>query len=347
MAQQATNQTVTVPIDLLESLLKSVNSLRDEVSLLRNENTETKDSLAAVLASASPSTPRGAFSLFPELLPEIRHMIWDAALHIPRIVSAEIVGRERGGYSEALTPTAPNSSILFVNRESRGQAKMVLACFTAKENSSRDRIPLLYINPAIDTLWVVNLTWERARNGSVGALLGKSMIRKLAIPAKTWNGILDSVGGGKEEDALRFLIELREKGIEMVIVALDDEDAVERLDPVFIKPKEIPAFYMEDESIQYFKEDPHLNGREEAKWSTCCYLVNKWIENARDWYMKGVGITKKSPTDSSNEMYNVMVQWSLEKWEPPRFKFMEVTTRKQLGKFKKFSEGKGYGDSKQ
>jgi hypothetical protein len=63
--------------------------------------------------------------------------------------------------------------------------------------------------------------------------------------------------------------------------------------------------------------------------------------------METVGITKKSPTDSSNEMHNVMVQWSLENWEPPRLEFMEVTTRKQLGKLKKFSEGNGCGGSRE
>jgi hypothetical protein len=173
------------------------------------------------------------------------------------------------------------------------------------------------------------------------------MIRKVAISAKTWGGILNSTDGGKEEDVLRFLIELREKGVETVIVALGDEDAAEQLDPVFIKPKKIPAFYMNPESIQAFEEETHLNGKEEVKWSTCCYLANKSIEHARDWYMEDVGITKKSPTDSNNEMHNVMVQWSLKKWKPPRFKFMEATTRKQLGELKKLSEGKGYGGSRQ
>lgn len=140
MAQQATNQIVTVPVDLLKSLLTSVNRLRDEVSLLRSENTETKDILTAALASISPPPPRGAFSLFPDLATETRHMIWDAALHIPRIVGAKIVLRKK---EEALTPTAPNSSILFVNKESRARAKKLLVCFTVKENLSRDRIPLL------------------------------------------------------------------------------------------------------------------------------------------------------------------------------------------------------------
>jgi hypothetical protein len=335
MAQQATNQTVTAPVDLLQPLLNSVNSLRDEVSLLRNE---TKDSMAAALASISPPTPRGAFSLFPELVPEIRHMIWDAALHIPRIVGANIVDRKRGGYREALTPIAPNSPILFVNRESRARAKKVLACFTAKENSSRDRIPLLYINPAVDTLWLVNCTWERARNGSVTVLLGKSVIRKVAIPFETWLGILDNIYDYEAEDTLRFLIGLREKGIESVVVALSGEDASERLDPVFI--------YLDYDMFQE-TERMQLDRNKEAKWCLYRYWAKEWIEYARDMYMGSVGITEKSPTDSNNEMHNVMVQWSLEKWEPPRIKFVEVTTRKQLGKLKKFSDGKGYGDSRQ
>jgi hypothetical protein len=335
MAQQATKQTVTVPVDLLQSLLNSVNSLRDEISLLRNENRETRDSLTTVLASIPPPTPRGAFSLFPQLAPENRHMIWDAALHIPRIVGAKIFFQENGGHPEALTPTAPNSSILFVNKESRARAKKLLACFTAKENSSRDRISLLYINPAVDTLWVVNCTWACARNGSLGALLGKSMIRKVAIPPETWVGMFDSIYESEDEDVLRFLIELREKGIERVIVALGDEDAAERLDPVFIKPKEIPAFYLDDDLIQEIK-NKLLYGTGEVKWSKCCCWTNDWIEDARDCYMKDAGLTKKSPTDSSNGMHNAMVQWSLEKWEPPQFKFMEVTTGKQLGKLKEF-----------
>jgi hypothetical protein len=346
MAQQATNQTVTVPADLLQSLLTSVNSLRDEVSLLRSENTETKDILTTALASISPPTPRGAFFLFPELAPETRHMIWDAALHSPRIVGAKIVLRKKGGYPEALTPTAPNSPILFVNKESRARAKKVLACVTAKETSSRDRIPLLYINPAVDTVWVANCTWARARNGSVAALLGKSMIRKVAIPFATWAGMLGSLDEDVDEDTLRFLIELRENRIESVIVALGDENAAERPDAVFIEPKEIPAFYLDHDLIQEIK-DMQLNRNEEAKWGSYCYWAKYRVEVARDMYMASVGITRKSPTDSSNEMHNVMVQWSLEKWKPSEFKFREVTTRKQLGKLKKVSEGKGYGGSRE
>jgi hypothetical protein len=343
MAQQATNQTVTAPVDLLQSLLNSVNSLRDEVSLLRNE---AKDSLAAVLASISPPTPRGAFSLFPKLVPEIRHMIWDAALYTPRIVGAKFVHPKGGGCPEALTPTAPNSSILFVNKESRARAKKVLACVTAKETSSRGRIPLLYINPAVDTLWVPKCTWGAwacALNGSVAALLGKLMIRKVAIPFETWAGMFDNPH--EYENAMRFLIELRENGIERVVVALGDEDAAERLDPVFIKPKEIPAFCLDHYLIQEISY-MYLDRGREGKRISCPYWANQRIEDARDWYMEDVGITK-SPTDSSNETYNVMVQWCLEKWEPPRFKFMEATTRKQLGELKKFSDGKGYGGIRQ
>ena len=95
MAQQSTNQTVTVPADLLQSLLTSVNSLRDEVSLLRSENTETKDILTTALASISPPTPRGAFSLFPDLATETRHMIWDAALHILELPARRLFSEKK------------------------------------------------------------------------------------------------------------------------------------------------------------------------------------------------------------------------------------------------------------
>ncbi|KAH8753915.1 hypothetical protein F5882DRAFT_385559 [Hyaloscypha sp. PMI_1271] len=277
MAQQATNQTVTVPADLLQSLLNSVNSLRDEVSLLRNE---TKDSMAAVLASISPPTPRGAFSLFPELVPEIRHMIWDAALHIPRIVGAKIVPLKNRDYPEALTPIAPNSSILFVNKESRTRAKKVLACVTAKEISSRGRIPLLYINPAVDTVWVVNCTWENARNGSVTVLLGKSMILKVAIPFETWVDMLDNMYNYEAEDTLRFLIKLREKGIESVAVALGGEDAAERLDPIFTEPKEIPDFYLGHEMFQE-TEGMQLDRNEEAKKCITSWCNGVWRNGSR------------------------------------------------------------------
>jgi hypothetical protein len=58
---------------------ESVNSLRGEVSLPRNETKETKGILTPALASIPPSPPSGAFSPFPKLHTEIRHMISDTA----------------------------------------------------------------------------------------------------------------------------------------------------------------------------------------------------------------------------------------------------------------------------
>jgi hypothetical protein len=200
MAQPSNDQTITAPYDLLQSLLNDITNLRNDsketkdlIAHLSKENKETKDLLTTLLAITSPTQLCGAFSVFPKLPVEIRNMIWDAALRIPRIVGAKIVVRDRGKKTEDLVPTAPNSSMLFVNQEARYRAKKLLVCFTDNEERGQDRVPLLYLNPQVDTLWIVNYTPNRARQDRItDSVVFARKIRKIAIPLKLGK---DSRGG--------------------------------------------------------------------------------------------------------------------------------------------------------
>jgi hypothetical protein len=297
MAQPTSAQMVQVPSDLLQSLITSISDLRGGVTQLRKENKDAisaiQEKLDALTSSAtSPSkVETGAFTLFPKLPIEIRNIIWDMALKVPRVVGAKIVVRDRGDKKEALTPTAPTSAILSVNMEARSRAKKVLMCLTEGEQRSQDRVPLLYLNPHIDTLWVVNFNLLRFRDKRITqSVFGQSKIHKLAIPVSTWEGMYST--NDNEDEIIEFVIRCHDTGIQEVILIVGDEDSAECSDAVLVEPREIPEFFLEEEWIQEIKAiygDPY---DELLPWTRCDFHVDVMLETIRTMYMKKEGITK-------------------------------------------------------
>ena len=260
MAEPNTSQTITLPSDVLQSLLASVNDLQNEVFLLRQENKTTRGLLKTIQAKIDvefdSSTEWGSFEVFPKLPIEIRHLIWDAALKSPRIVGARIVVQDRGKIEETLVPTAPNSPILFVNKEARSRAKEILVCFTSTVAKTLGRVPLLYLNPDVDTLWLVNYTPERAKEGTIteDVVFGEELqIRKVAIPFQTWKSFTWGNNGDEEEGVARLLTRFHDKGIEKIDLIVGEADAAERTDIVLLSPREIVEFYMDGDWVQDLK----------------------------------------------------------------------------------------------
>jgi 2EXR family len=337
MAQPNIEQTVTVPSNLLQPLLASLNSLREDDTQLRRENNETKDAVTKIQASLETLLPlspeRGAFEFFPKLPIEIRHMIWDAALQIPRIISAKIVSRGRGMEMEDLVPMVPSSSILFVNKESRARALEGLVCWTDDFDTRTDRVPQLDINPEVDTLWVVNYDRFRAGNERVNcALFCERKFRRLAMPATTWSYWLERCPEHTDWSLLRFLAELKDCGVEEVTLVVGGRTVAECSDIVLVEPTKIPAFHMDHRWLETIARTEYSSGREALEWQICDNYVNWVFKDDIFRYLHQRGLSKESNIDSGNELDNAMVKWTQGLWKPPNFKFMEATTRKELGK---------------
>ena len=164
-----------VPADVLQSVLA-------ELKELRAENKETKALLNTLLSTKG--FERGAFELLPKLPIELRHAMWDIALSVPRVVGAKIIARNGADDREVLVPMSPNSPLLLVSQESRSQAKRVIFRCTEQEQRTRDRVPMLYLHPEVDALWIANYTWFRWPNARIReVVIGPAKLRKLAIPA--------------------------------------------------------------------------------------------------------------------------------------------------------------------
>jgi hypothetical protein len=297
MAQPTPAQMVQVPSDLLQSLITSVNNLRGEIVQLCKDREETQGTINSLQekvntllsTSIAKQATRGAFSRFPELPIEIRNIIWDIALKVPRVVGAKIVVRDRGDKKEALTPTAPTSAILSVNMESRSRAKKVLMCLTEGEERSQDRVPLLYLNPHIDTLWLVNFNLLRFRDERITqSVFGQSKIRKLAIPFFTWGSMYSTIGS--EDEIIEFVIRCHDTGIQEVILIVGDKDSAECSDAVLIEPREIPEFFLEEDCIQEIKFIQGEPPDKLLRWRICDYHVDGMLESVRAIYMEDKGI---------------------------------------------------------
>jgi hypothetical protein len=338
MTDSSINQTVMVPTHVLQSLLTSVNNLQNEVSVLRQEHKTNKDVVSTIQTTINAEfdcpTELGAFSVFLGLPIEVRHMIWDSALETPRVVGARIVVQDGGDAEEVLVPTAPNSPILFVNGEARDRAKKILVCFTNTNASNRGRVPLLYLNPEVDTLWVVNYTPERARQERItdSVVFGKySQLRKIAIPFRTWKSFTWAAGGEEEDNAARFLTLFHDKGIEeIVLMPGEQEDAAENTDIVLVRPREIVEFYMDEDWVQELNAIYVWPSDELLRWSRAEKYTNEILETILEIYMQAQSITKDDPVNSHNNVHNVVLQWAKGAWKAPVFKFMEATTREEL-----------------
>lgn len=168
----------------MQTLIAEIANLRKESSETKKFLTSVQEKLNAILESIYPPPARGEFGVFPRLPIELRDKIWDNALNMTRIIGASLVVRDRNEEYKTLTPAAPNSPLLLVNKESRARAKKILVCLT--ENEPQYRVPLLYIHPKLDTLWITNYYAEGTKETLISkVVLGGEKISKLAIPCKT------------------------------------------------------------------------------------------------------------------------------------------------------------------
>jgi hypothetical protein len=128
----------------------------------------------------------------------------------------------------------------------------------------------LYLNPEIDTLWVVNYTLARARDERItdSVVFGRK-IHKLAIPFETWNKLLDV---DNYDEMAGFAVRFYDMHVKEVILVLEGEEFAEHSDVMFIGPREIPEHYTKAEWIQDVKNIYLPEGQGQLRWSICDLL---------------------------------------------------------------------------
>ncbi|KAE9363876.1 hypothetical protein N431DRAFT_521247 [Stipitochalara longipes BDJ] len=355
MAEPNEEPTISVPTDLLQSLLTEIKQLRQEtkdtktllteIKQLREENKETKNLLSTLqnkldtIPSANPSDERGAFECFPKLPIEMRHKIWDIALSIPRVAGAMIVVRDSGDAKEALAPLTPNSTILLVSQESRSRAKRILVKCTEDAARSQDRLPMLYLHPVLDTFWVTNYTWARGRNSRItDVVFGPLRFSKLAVPSKFWVDMMGSpMNSQNQNQIIEFVLGCHTKGVEELILVVGDGDAAKCSDAVLIEPRQLPEDYMKADWCREVKANyPPSSPRptnDLLPWSSC----NKWAIAVLGVVISGYVTKHKlkqkfepSGWDDLNERETIIVELARGISKLPVIKFLEATTRKEL-----------------
>ncbi|KAH7385095.1 hypothetical protein BKA64DRAFT_748557 [Cadophora sp. MPI-SDFR-AT-0126] len=149
LAKSAGDGTVSIPGNMLASLLSNVQTLQLQVGRLHAELSGVKGDLRALEVAAGRVFPR-----FKKLPAEIRRMIWRLTLSMPRIVGIEEdyrtirrKGKEKEVYG--CTPFKGYNPIRYTCRESRAEAiAMQTQIFI------QDGAPQIFINTEVDSVWL-------------------------------------------------------------------------------------------------------------------------------------------------------------------------------------------------
>ncbi|PVH75394.1 hypothetical protein DL98DRAFT_593148 [Cadophora sp. DSE1049] len=148
MAKSAGDGAVSIPGNMLASLLSNIKILQLQLGGFRVELSKVKGDLRALEAAAGMAFPR-----FKKLPLEIRRMIWRLALSMPRLVRVEEARRKvkhKGKDKEiyAYTPFEGYNPIRYTYRESRAEAVSMQTRILIADGA-----PHIFINTDADTVW--------------------------------------------------------------------------------------------------------------------------------------------------------------------------------------------------
>lgn len=230
MAQHTGSKSVSVSPELLASLLASVDRLRQETVVLKNEVVTSliNSSAAHTLGISRLRAGSATFTLFPKLPLELRRKVWLAALFTPQVVSLHHVRRyNRSDARNELkfVPSAPRCRINQVCREARDEAMRVQFRLCPYLGGQ----PNFFFNYEADTIWLSNraLSEDEAESDTFGLDeyldFGKKHVR-LAIDEHFWHRIFQS--GRNEDDYQWPFMHLTELGVEEVMVVIGDCEVV-------------------------------------------------------------------------------------------------------------------------
>jgi hypothetical protein len=162
------------------------------------------------------------FHLFPDLPVELRLIIWILACPEPRVVEVSWIRRSStpDGLWMVFCPlesASPQCDLLFTNKEARNvyieNWTPIYPCISRDfaqywtnlrraRHAERVRLPTMYFNPKIDTLYIgQNETWDRAQN-LIPQLLEIECLTNLRFLAINFRAIRESGSSKRLLDAV-------------------------------------------------------------------------------------------------------------------------------------------------
>jgi hypothetical protein len=208
------------------------------------------------------------FHGFPKLPEKIRHKIWREALRQPQIIAVDLqpyTDRTTGLRIEidqknaVITPLAPHSPLLRVNREARSIAQTVLVPYHKRVAG----VPAVFANTDIDVIWLIDPLndpdnynappQDYAFEKGLRSLLkpqkcqaGVRRVRKLAFSWKLLTPTIDELEYSpvKVYQALSIFKEMAQAGVKEIYIVVEDNEAAYKQDIVFLPAQKSPQEYL-------------------------------------------------------------------------------------------------------
>lgn len=297
MNQSSSGSMVQIPVDVLQSLVTSIDALRHEVVNLRQER------LTLQFQTPNPATPASTittqsevprddtteeygktFQCFNKLPPEMRDAIWRVAAKAPRVVTAKIA--PRSGLESSDTVYAPNALpfMLSVSKEPRKVALEVYTCFTDPET----RLPRLYMQPDIDTMLLLNRDLNRVFQGKARKMWRKTpKFKHLALDWKFCHELFLHANDYRVIQGMFNVLAIT--GVEVVSIVLGDiDESVENVD--FGSPRGCPED-LRCCNLQAFLLARRGKAVGECSWRTIVFLISEYMQAILDRNLSAGRIT--------------------------------------------------------
>jgi hypothetical protein len=261
--------------DLRLELWKALEEVRKEAFFLRKNINLVHDAQVRALIHKARATKNTlqqyqidsglTFHGFPNLPEKIRHKIWREALRRPQIIAVNL-GKytdkrtgERIDINDAtITPLAPHSHLLRVNREARSIAQTVLVPY----HEHVAGVPAVFANTDIDVMWLIDPVdyydsfgtppQDYAFDLGLRRLLKPQKcqarvrgVRRLAFSWKMLTPTIDELKRPTDVyNALRLFEEMAQAGVKEVIIVVEDNEAADKQDIVLTWAQKSPQDYL-------------------------------------------------------------------------------------------------------
>jgi hypothetical protein len=227
-----------------DAIIEAISSLRNEIAGLREDRAKDKEFMLDLqrkvnsLSQCQVVVKGRTFTIFPRLPPELCNKVWRIALGVPRVVPVKICSPNTESSIEIPVPTTPTHPLLRTSHESRLQSLEVLCCYTRDYQVA----PKLFLNPHIDTLWVINYGSNLSIDGPIHDWHfidpdRKCTDFKLAISCEPLHSKLISI---HEERVSDFAKRWHRNKIEEIILIVGSTDMECKSELVLINPRERP-----------------------------------------------------------------------------------------------------------
>lgn len=261
--------------NLRVELWKALEEVRKEAFFLRRNVNLVHDAQVRALIYKARATQKKlqqyqidsglTFHGFPKLPEKIRHKIWREALRRSQIIAVDNgqytnrkTGRRIDLDHSAVTPLAPHSHLLRVNREARSIAQTVLVPYHKRVAG----VPAVFANTDIDVMWLIDpvdyydsydapLQHDAFLSGLRNLLRPQKCqghvrrVRRLAFSWKMLTPTIDELEDPTEVyDALSLFEEMAQAGVKEIYIVVEDKEAADKQDILFCPPQKSPQEYL-------------------------------------------------------------------------------------------------------